>query len=433
MKLLAAHRLNGTDLAKLCVRTWTREASLTERVSGICRDVKQRGDAALRDYSTRFDAAAIERFRVTEVEIERAPARVPASLLGAIERAAANIRSFHAAQRKQEPVVETESGVRCWRVMRAIDTVGLYIPAGSAPLPSTVLMLGIPAQLAGCKRIILCSPPTATGSVNDGVLAAASLIGLREIYSVGGAQAIAAMAYGTASVPKVDKIFGPGSQYVTEAKRIVSSEPDGAAIDLLAGPSELLVLADETADARVIAADLLSQAEHDPNSQVVLVTTSDELARDVLAQATARLQKLPRKEIILQALDNSYALVVRSLEEAVAFSNQYAPEHLIINTANPEAVANDIRHAGSVFLGKYSPITAGDYASGTNHTLPTGATARWTSGVTVESFQKSVTFQTLTESGLDNLAPTLMMLAEAEGLQAHAEAVRIRQTGISAT
>jgi histidinol dehydrogenase len=349
-------------------------------------------------------------------------------LLSAISHAARNIRTYHAAQLQQGNPVETEPGVRCWREMRPIETVGLYIPAGSAPLPSTVLMLGIPAQLAGCRRIILCSPPRSDGNVDAAVLAAASVIGLREIYRVGGAQAIAAMAYGTGSIPRVDKIFGPGSQYVTEAKRIVSADPGGAAIDLLAGPSELLIIADETADPRIIAADLLSQAEHDPQSGVMLVTTNDVTARSILNNVLQQLSQISRRAIAQRALENSFALVVESLDDAVAFSNQYAPEHLIINTRDPEKLVGSIQHAGSVFLGSSAPVTAGDYASGTNHTLPTGGTARWTNGVTVESFQKSITFQSLTPDGLQRLAPTLVALAEAEGLEAHARAVLARQT-----
>jgi histidinol dehydrogenase len=427
MKFFRADQLTAVERSTLCARTWSREKSLTETVTMICWDVKTRGDEALREYSRRFDPAAVEDLRVPPPDVATARERVPSELLTAIERAAKNIRTFHAAQLRQEPPVETEPGVRCWREMRPIETVGLYVPAGSAPLPSTVLMLGIPAQLARCKRIVLCSPPTAEGEVDAAVLAAASAIGLQEIYRAGGAQAIAAMAYGTGSIPKVDKIFGPGNQYVTEAKRIVSSDPGGAAIDLLAGPSELLVIADESADPRIVAADLLSQAEHDPQSQVVLVATDEKSARSVLTEITLQ-QQLARKTIILRALENSFAIVVNSLDEAVRFSNQYAPEHLIINTRDPEKLVPEIQHAGSVFLGAFAPVTAGDYASGTNHTLPTGATARWTNGVTVETFQKSVTFQSLTPAGLKQLTPTLVTLAEAEGLEAHARAVLARQT-----
>jgi histidinol dehydrogenase len=428
MRLFRTDQLNDTQRASLCVRAWTREEPVTGTVEEICRNVRERGDEALREYSSRFDSAAVCTFSVSPAEIDAARQQVSQDLLAAIEHAARNIRTFHAAQLRDEPPVETEPGVSCWREMRAIETVGLYVPAGSAPLPSTVLMLGIPALIAGCKRIVLCSPPTSKGEIDPAVLTAASIIGIGEIYRVGGAQAIAAMAYGTGSIPKVDKIFGPGSQYVTEAKRIVSSDPAGAAIDLLAGPSELLIIADETAEPRIIAADLLSQAEHDPQSQVVLVTTNERIAKHVISEMGIQLQQLPRKEIIVRALENSFALVAGSLDEALAFSNQYAPEHLIVNTRESEKLVAGIRHAGSVFLGRFAPVTAGDYASGTNHTLPTGATARWTNGVTVESFQKSVTFQSITADALARLTPTLVTLAEAEGLGAHAQAVLARQT-----
>jgi len=428
MRLLRTDQLSEEQRRALCVRAWTREKSLTENVRTICSEVKARGDDALRDYSARFETVPVGDFLVPPEKIDAAKAGISPDLLSAINHAARNIRTFHAAQLQQGNSVETEPGVRCWREMRPIEIVGLYIPAGSAPLPSTVLMLGVPAQLAGCRRIILCSPPKSDGEVDSAVLAVGSAIGLREIYRVGGAQAIAAMAYGTRSIPKVDKIFGPGSQYVTEAKRIVSSDPGGAAIDLLAGPSELLVIADETADPRIVAADLLSQAEHDPQSQIVLVTTNDVAARSILNDVLQQLPQISRKAIAQRALENSFALVVESLDDAVTFSNQYAPEHLIINTRDPEKLVGGIQHAGSVFLGSSAPVTAGDYASGTNHTLPTGATARWSNGVTVESFQKSVTFQSLTPDGLQRLAPTLVALAEAEGLEAHARAVLARQT-----
>lgn len=428
MRLFRADQLNDVQRAALCVRTWTREKPLTDTVGEICRDVKARGDEALREYNSRFDSALTGPFLVSSAEIDAARARVSSELLTAIDHAAQNIRTFHTAQLRHEDPVEIEPGVRCWREMRPIESVGLYIPAGSAPLPSTVLMLGIPAQLAGCKRIVMCSPPKSDGEIDAAVLAAAYVIGSREIYRVGGAQAIAAMAYGTGSIPKVDKIFGPGSQYVTEAKRIVSSDPGGAAIDLLAGPSELLVIADETAEPRIIAADLLSQAEHDPQSQVVLVVLDEGFAKSILTEVALQERWLSRKEIALRALENSFALVVNSADEAVAFSNQYAPEHLIINTRDPEKLIPGIQHAGSVFLGSFAPVTAGDYASGTNHTLPTGGTARWSGGVSVESFQKSVSFQSLTREGLERLTPTLVTLAEAEGLGAHASAVLARQT-----
>lgn len=426
MKLYQSNQLTNEQRKALCVRPWTEDQSMKSAVEAICLDVKRRGDVALREYSQRFDAAEVTELRVKPTDVEAARKAAPPAVLAAIDRAARNIRAFHASQARKEEELETEIGVVCWREQRALETVGLYIPAGSAPLPSTVLMLGIPALLAGCKRIILCSPPKANGFPDPIVLAAAASIGLTEVFAIGGAQAIAAMAYGTQSVPKVDKVFGPGNQYVTEAKQIVSSDLDGAAIDLLAGPSELLIIADDTADSKIVAADLLSQAEHDPKSQVVLVSTSVSLANAALDQVEQQLKLLPRNTIAAQSLENGFALVVQSLEDATAFSNLYAPEHLIINIRRPNDIVPLIQNAGSVFLGAFAPVTAGDYASGTNHTLPTGGTARWFNGVSLESFQKSITFQSITRDGLKTLAPTLTTLAGVEGLEAHARAVTIR-------
>lgn len=428
MKLTYSSQLTIEQHRSLCVRPWTEDSSVKATVESICLDVKRRGDDALREYGLRFDAAQISEFKLSDTDMETTQKDVPAGVLEAIQQAAQNIRTFHSAQLKTEGKIGTEAGVTCWREQRPIDAVGLYIPAGSAPLPSTVLMLGIPALIAGCHRIILCSPPRSNGLIDSVVLAAAGFLGIREIYNVGGAQAVAAMAYGTQSIPRVDKIFGPGNQYVTEAKRFVSSDPDGAAIDLLAGPSELLIIADDSADSRVVAADLLSQAEHDPKSQVVLVTASEPLAKATLDEIGNQLTQLPRNTVAARSLEASFAIVVRSLDEAVSFTNLYAPEHLIINTREPEALVSRIQNAGSVFLGPFAPVTAGDYASGTNHTLPTGGTARWFSGVSVESFQKSITFQSLSREGLRRLSPALTKLAEIEGLQAHARAVTIRLT-----
>jgi len=426
MKLYHASRLTREDRKRLCIRPWSVDKSLRESVASLCLDVKQRGDDALREYSKRFDAVPVSDFRVAPAEIEDARNRTPGALVAAFEHAARNIRAFHAAQMRTETKIETEPGVICWRQQQAIETVGLYIPAGSAPLPSTVLMLGIPAILAGSSRIVLCSPPKSNGSIDPTVLATAAHLGIREVYKIGGAQAIAAMAYGTQSIPKVEKIFGPGNQYVTEAKRFVSSDADGAAIDLLAGPSELLIIADDSARPAIIAADLLSQAEHDPQSQVVLLATSEPLAQAALDEVRQQLELLPRNEIAAKSLDKSYAIVVQSIEDAVSFSNMYAPEHLLINAREPEAIVPEIRNAGSVFLGAFAPVTAGDYASGTNHTLPTGGSARWVSGVSVDSFQKSMTFQSITREGLLRLAPALTTLAQTEGLEAHARAVTQR-------
>jgi histidinol dehydrogenase len=426
MTLYYATQLTREDRKRLWLRPWSVDTSLRETVASLCMSVKQRGDDALREYSQQFDAVPVSEFRVPPAEIEVARSSTPGVLVAAIEHAARNIRAFHAAQIRNETRIETEPGVVCWREQRAIGTVGLYVPAGSAPLPSTVLMLGVPALLAGCTRIVLCSPPKSNGSIDPAVLATAAYLGIREIYRLGGAQAVAAMAYGTQSIPKVEKIFGPGNQYVTEAKRFVSSDPDGAAIDLLAGPSELLIIADDSAQPAIVAADLLSQAEHDPQSQVVLLTNSKSLAEATLKEVRQQLDRLPRKEIASKSLDNSYAIVVQSMEEAIGFSNMYAPEHLLINTRNPEVTVPQIHNAGSVFLGSFAPVTAGDYASGTNHTLPTGGSARWVSGVSVDSFQKSVTFQSTTREGLQRLAPALTTLAKTEGLEAHARAVTQR-------
>ncbi|HAL54994.1 MAG TPA: histidinol dehydrogenase [Bacteroidetes bacterium] len=426
MKTYQAYQLSASLRKELCLRPTREVDTSAASVSDICRDVKRRGDTALREYGRRFDAASVTALRVEPREVQAASREMSEDFRQALLVAASNIRTFHAAQGQSEPVIETMPGVVCRRERRPIEQVGLYVPAGSAPLPSTVLMLGIPATLAGCSRIVLCSPPTSEGSVNPYVLAAAEFVGISEIYRVGGAQAIAAMAYGTESIAKVDKIFGPGNTFVTAAKRFVSTDPDGAAIDLLAGPSELLVIADETADPRVVAADLVSQAEHDPSAHVVLVTTSQTLAATVEREVEQLLRNLPRGEIARQAIEGSLALVLDSLNDAVQFSNDYAPEHLILNVRSPEQFVPAIRNAGSVFLGSYAPVTAGDYASGTNHTLPTGGTAKWYGGISVESFQKSITFQTITKDGLQNLEPTLGAFADAEGLEGHKKAVSVR-------
>jgi histidinol dehydrogenase len=418
--------LDPSQRRSLCIRPSFGDTETDVITDEICRSVKNNGDAALRNYAKRFDRVDLDRFRVSAEEIGEARNSLSNELAEAVETAAANIRTFHRNQRSLSTRIETMPGVVCWREARPIDRVGLYVPAGTAPLPSTVLMLGIPAMLAGCSRIILCSPPRANGAIDASVLAAASIVGIEEIYNIGGAQAIAAMAYGTESIPKVDKIFGPGNRYVTAAKRRVSSDPSGAAIDMLAGPSELLILADETARPDFIAADLLSQAEHDPDSQVVLVTPDERLAEranDLLIEYSLNLSRL---SIVDQSLATSFMLVVRSLDDAVRFSNEYAPEHLIINTRNPDKLVSSITCAGSVFLGSFAPVTAGDYASGTNHTLPTGGNARHSSGISVESFQRFITFQSISRDGLANLAPALTRLAETEGLQAHKKAVSIR-------
>ncbi|MBS1913764.1 MAG: histidinol dehydrogenase [Bacteroidetes bacterium] len=436
MKTFRLSDLDPAALGPLVERGGVSDRTSVDAVRGIVADVRERGDAAIRELTLRFDGADLAGIRVAPEAFADARAAASPELADAIRTAAANIRAFHSAQLAVEPAVETMPGVLCWRERRAIESVGLYVPAGSAPLPSTVLMLGIPAILAGCSRIVLCSPPRRDGTVDPAVLVAAGTLGIDEVYAVGGAQAVAAMAYGTESVPKVEKIFGPGNRYVAAAKELVSADPRGAAIDLLAGPSELLVLADASADAALVAADLLSQAEHDPDAHVVLVTDSPELAAATLRELDAQLGTLSRRAIVSQALEGSYAIVADSMSEAVRFSNMYGPEHLIVNVREPEPILRAITSAGSVFVGPWAPVTAGDYASGTNHTLPTSGAARWESGLSVESFQKSISFQRITASGLEALAPTLTALAGAEGLDAHARAVtrridRLREGGLS--
>jgi histidinol dehydrogenase len=423
MKLYFEHTLTKEERVSLLRRPSIRKSDTGQTVQDVCLAVKQRGDDAVREYSRKFDKAEEQVFRVSQEEIEAAKTALPPNLFNALNVARENIRTFHTSQFSTTQRISTMEGVVCWRETRPIERVGLYVPAGSAPLPSTVLMLGIPALLAGCSRIVLCSPPKANGSVDPFILSAAALIGIHEVYKVGGAQAIAAMAYGTQTIPKVDKIFGPGNRYVTAAKQYISTDSEGAAIDLLAGPSEVLILSDETADPAVVAYDLISQAEHDPDSQAVLVTTNEKLAKEVLRILPQKASEFPRNKIVESSLEHSYIVVADSLKSAVRFSNDYAPEHLIINMQNAEALIPSIMNAGSVFIGPFAPVTAGDYASGTNHTLPTNGTARWTSGVSLDSFLKNITFQSITKSGLEGLAPTLTSIASVEGLQAHARAV----------
>jgi histidinol dehydrogenase len=426
MKIVVDNNLTDAQRVALVRRPDRSIASLDATVAELCRDVRSNGDDAVRRLTSRFDGVSPDRLRLTEEEIGDGASLVATEVLEAIAAAARNIRAFHTAQGVKTSDVETLPGVRCWREVRPIRSVGLYVPAGSAPLPSTVLMLGVPATLAGCDRIALCSPPRANGTVDPTVLAAAQHVGITEIYRVGGVQAIAALAYGTASIPKADKIFGPGNAYVSAAKRFVAGDPDGCAIDLIAGPSELLIIADGSADPRRVAADLLSQAEHDPSSPVVLVTTDASLAERSSSILADLARTTPRAAIVEQSLRHAFALVVETLDAAVAFSNAYAPEHLIIDTSDPLARVPSIRNAGSVFLGPWSPVTAGDYASGTNHTLPTGGEAARTSGLSLESFQTVVSFQSLTADGLSRLRPTLKALGTAEGLPAHVAAVEAR-------
>ncbi|HEV7231085.1 MAG TPA: histidinol dehydrogenase [Bacteroidia bacterium] len=399
-------------------------ASLETLVAGILSDVKLQGDAALKLYGLQFDKVQISRFEVEETEFEKAEGLVPEKLKNAIRFAAENIRRFHAAQKESGQTVETVPGVTCWRKSVPVSSVGLYIPGGSAPLFSTILMLGIPAMLAGCGEVVMCTPPMPDGTVNPAMLFAARLVGIRKVFRVGGVQAIGAMAYGTESIPRVHKIFGPGNGYVTCAKQLISKE--GIAIDLPAGPSELAVLADKSCVPAFVAADLLSQAEHGPDSQVILVTDSEKVIEDVMKQLGEQLELLPRKELAAQALRNSKAILVKGMEEGMYLLNSYAPEHLIIACRNDQVLAAQVVNAGSVFLGNYACESAGDYASGTNHTLPTNGAAKAYSGVSLDSFVKKITFQSITKEGIQNLGRAIELMAEAEGLEGHRNAVSVR-------
>ncbi|MDC9620604.1 histidinol dehydrogenase [Xenorhabdus sp. XENO-7] len=395
---------------------------ISRTVKQILETVKTNGDEALREFSQRFDKTTIDAISLSTSEINAAASRLTPELKQAMQQAMNNIRLFHEAQKPAVIEVETLPGVHCQQVTRPIDSVGLYIPGGSAPLPSTVLMLGIPAGIAECRKVILCSPPPIT----DEILYAAQLCGINEIFQVGGAQAIAAMAFGTESVPKVDKIFGPGNAWVTEAKRQVSQRFDGAAIDMPAGPSEVLVIADSGANPAFTAADLLSQAEHGPDSQVVLVTPDETFAEQVIREIETQLIALPRQQIAVQALQSSRIIVTDNLAQCVAISNQYGPEHLIIQTRQPEQLVEQITSAGSIFLGDWSPESAGDYASGTNHVLPTYGYTSTYSSLGLADFLKRMTVQQLTPQGLRSLAPTIETLAQAEQLTAHKNAVTLR-------
>ncbi len=397
-------------------------ATISATVRNILDEVKSRGDTALREYSAQFDKAEIADLRVPATEIAAASARLSDDLKQAMAVAVGNIETFHNAQLPAAVDVETQPGVRCQQVTRPVQSVGLYIPGGSAPLFSTVLMLATPARIAGCSRVILCSPPP----VADEILYAAQLCGVQEVYQVGGAQAIAAMALGTETVPAVDKIFGPGNAWVTEAKRQVSQRLDGAAIDMPAGPSEVLVIADEGATPAFVASDLLSQAEHGPDSQVILLTPSQALAEQVAQAVETQLAALPRAATARQALASSRLIVAQDLAQCVAISNQYGPEHLIIQTRQPRDLVDAITSAGSVFLGDWSPESAGDYASGTNHVLPTYGYTATCSSLGLADFQKRMTIQELTPQGLMNLASTIETLAAAEQLEAHKNAVTLR-------
>ncbi|EMQ2874920.1 histidinol dehydrogenase [Vibrio navarrensis] len=397
-------------------------ANITAAVTAVIEKVRQEGDAALLELTEKFDRVKPASIRVSTAEIDAAAERLSEKMKQALQQAYDNISKFHKAQKPTPIKVETQPGVVCEQVTRPIQKVGLYIPGGSAPLPSTVLMLGVPAQIAGCRKVVLCSPPP----IADEILYVAKLCNIDEVYNLGGGQAIAAMAYGTETVSKVDKIFGPGNAYVTEAKRQVSKDFRGAAIDMPAGPSEVLVIADDTADAEFIAADLLSQAEHGPDSQVVLVTPSVVIADKVTDAVQRQLKQLSRAEIAQKALASSLIIIADSLTQAVSISNYYGPEHLIVQTKAPRELLPLLDNAGSIFLGDWSPESAGDYASGTNHVLPTYGYTRTFSSLGLADFSKRMTVQELSAEGLKNLAPTVVTMAEAEGLDAHKRAVTIR-------
>ncbi|MGY4384547.1 histidinol dehydrogenase [Pedobacter sp. UYP24] len=425
MKIYRYNELSKQEIEDLCLRQLEDDDVISQSVSTIVNKVKAEGDVALFDFALKFDKVHLEQLFIAQDEIEAIALTIPDEAKKAIDVAYANIEKFHSSQVIKEEKVETMTGVNCWRETRAIDKVGLYIPGGSAVLPSTFLMLGVPAKLAGCKEIIVCSPPQKDGKTNCYVAYCAMKLGVKKIYLVGGAQAVAAMAYGTETVPKVHKIFGPGNRYVTQAKQLVQSTAM-TAIDMPAGPSEVLVIADETANPAFVASDLLAQAEHGADSQAILVATSSSIVAQVLEQLDQQLELLPRKEITALAVANSYAIVVDTLEEAMEFSNVYAPEHLILATESYGMLIPLISNAGSVFLGNLTPESAGDYASGTNHTLPTSGFAKAYSGVSMDSFVKKITFQHISDTGLKNIGNTVEVLAAAEGLDAHKNAITIR-------
>ena len=402
---------------------------LESSVRNILNRVKKSGDQALREFTLQFDKVEISELEVTKEEMHEARQTISPQLKNSIRTAAENITKFHSVQKREPHVIETMPGVKCWRKAVPITRVGIYIPGGTAPLFSTVLMLGVPAKLAGCSEIILCTPPSKNGKIHPAILFAAEVVGITRIFKAGGAQAIAAMAYGTETIPNVYKIFGPGNQYVTKAKQLITEE--GVAIDMPAGPSEVLVIADETCNPSFVAADLLSQAEHGEDSQVMLVLLDGSRLDPIQNEIATQLEKLPRKEMAARSLANSRTVIFEDEALAIDFTNEYAPEHLIINTSNAEAVAEQIVNAGSVFIGNLSPEAVGDYASGTNHTLPTNGYARAYAGVSLESFLKYITYQQLSEAGLRNVGPVVEHLAEAEELAAHRRAVSIRLESLS--
>jgi len=413
-----------SEIDKIIVRPSEGGSEIDRKVREIIRRVKDEGDEALRSFSERFDGTSPVSLRVDEAEVKNASAGIPEDLKKAVRSAAASIEAFHAAGFAEPVVTETLPGVRCWSRDTAIEKVGLYVPCGTAPLFSTVLMLAIPARLAGCREVIMCTPPGADGTINPLILYAASVSGVSAVFSVGGAQAIAAMAYGTESVPSVFKIFGPGNRYVTRAKELV--QLDGVTIDMPAGPSELMVIADESANPAFIAADLLSQAEHGTDSQVFMLTSDDTLIDRVEKEIEHQLPLLERKDIAVETLRNSSLILLADIDQCISVSNRYAPEHLIIATRDPNKDSSGVINAGSVFLGHYSSESAGDYMSGPNHTLPTGGHARSLSGISVTSFMKKIFFQEVTDSGILKIGPDTEILARAEMLTGHANAISVR-------
>ena len=427
LKAYTYSELSQKDIQSLIQRNTDSGDEIRRIAEKIIESVRVDGDKALKAYALQFDNIVLEQLVVEKEELKKLAETISQEQKAALQTAYNNIYKFHLSQVRKEDRVETMEGVTCWRELRPIERVGLYIPGGTAVLPSTFLMLGIPARIAGCKEIVVCSPPRADKQekINGAIAFCARLLNIERIFLTGGAQAIAAMAYGTETVPKVDKIFGPGNQYVTKAKTIIQSTTQ-TAIDMPAGPSEVLVIADDSADPVFVAADLLAQTEHGVDSQSVLVSTSKEIVKETIEELRKQLSVLPRSEIAAKAIQNSYAVIVKNMEEAMEFSNLYAPEHLILATDNWQEITDQISNAGSVFLGHLTPESVGDYASGTNHTLPTSSYARSYSGVSVDSFVKKITFQHITQKGIENIGPTVEILAEMEGLQAHKNAVTIR-------
>lgn len=415
---------NKEEWQALTIRPSIEKVKLNSLVKNILREVKVNRDKALHAFAKKFDGVELTQIEVSKMEIEKAQDLVSDNLKNAIKIARQNIEKFHVSQKVEEQIVETTNGVKCWRKSIGIEKVGLYIPGGSAPLFSTILMLGIPAKLAGCKEIVLCTPQNQKGEINPVMLYTANLVGITKIYKVGGAQAIAAMAYGTETISQVYKIFGPGNQFVTKAKELVQQE--GIAIDMPAGPSEVLVIADETGNPKFIAADLLSQAEHGVDSQVILLSDNNSIINHTILELDKQMDQLPRKGIVAKVLENSYSILLNSIDECIDFSNSYAPEHLIFASENTDNYLNKITKAGSVFIGNYSCESAGDYATGTNHVLPTNGYAKNYNGISLDSFLNKITFQELSQIGINNIGPVIELMAEAEELFAHKNAITLR-------